>query len=181
MQPQCPRMQRTKMLDLYVYCPDWARRARRSRVITSPVHHPVILASDPVRMPRPSTNVAHLKQGTRSSKKITNINDVKIYLSVATIEKDGLLVVRRCTRPLSPSTDLILVPRSVVDGFVSALHIKLDHSSKHRLLLLMKRHFNALDMPTVVDRVCETCHTYASSRKLPEPLMKQTTENPPDT
>ena len=38
---------------------------------------------------------AHLKQGTRPSKKLTKVKDVKRYLSVATIGKDGLLVVPR--------------------------------------------------------------------------------------
>ena len=37
---------------------------------------------------------AHLKQGTRPSKKLTNIRDVKRYLNVASIAK-GLLVVHR--------------------------------------------------------------------------------------
>jgi hypothetical protein len=65
---------------------------------------------------------AHLKQGTRPSKKLTNVKDVKRYLNSLSISKDGLLVVRR-TDPLSPSTELIVVPRSVLDGLVTALHI----------------------------------------------------------
>ena len=104
---------------------------------------------------------AHLKQGTRPSKKITNIKDVKRYLNVATIAKDGLLVVHRQT-PLSSSNDLIIVPRTVLDGLVTALHIKLDHLSKHQLQLVMKRQFYALDMPQVIDHVCKTCHTCPS-------------------
>ena len=38
---------------------------------------------------------AHLIQGTRPSKKLTNIKDVKRYLQVASIANDGLLVVQR--------------------------------------------------------------------------------------
>ena len=45
---------------------------------------------------------AHLKQGTRPSKKITNAKDVKRYLNVASIARDGMLVVRR-NDPLSES------------------------------------------------------------------------------
>ena len=89
--------------------------------------------------------------------------DVKRYLNVATIAKDGLFVVHRQT-PLSSSNDLIIVPRTVLDGLVTALHIKLDHPSKHQLQLVMKRQFYALDMPQVIDHVCETCHTCASLR-----------------
>jgi hypothetical protein len=58
--------------------------------------------------------------------------------------------------------------------------ISLDHPSKHQLQLAMKRQFYALDMPQVIDHVCETCHTCASLRKLPETLTKHTSENPPD-
>ena len=45
---------------------------------------------------------AHLIQGTRPSKKLSNIKDVKRYLNVATISADGLLVVKRY-EPLIPS------------------------------------------------------------------------------
>ena len=97
---------------------------------------------------------AHLQQGTRPSKKLTNIKDVKRYLNTVTIAKDGLLVVRK-TDPLSPPTELIVVPRSVLDGLVTAVHIKLDHPSKHQLLLMMKRTFYALDMQAAVARVSD--------------------------
>ena len=103
---------------------------------------------------------------------------MKRYINVATIAKDGLLVVRRTT-PLASSTDLIIVPRSVIDGLATAIHIKLDHPSKHQLQLVMKRHFYALDLPQVIERVCDTCHTCTSLRQLPEPLKVQTTEDPP--
>ncbi|VDI80346.1 Hypothetical predicted protein [Mytilus galloprovincialis] len=69
---------------------------------------------------------AHLKQGTRPSKKLTNIKDVKRYLNVASIAKDGLLVVRRCD-PLAPPNELIIVPRSVretVASYTSTCFIK---------------------------------------------------------
>ena len=44
----------------------------------------------------------------------------------------------------------------------------------------MKRHFYALDMAKVVDRVCDACHTCASLRKLPKPLIKHNSETPPN-
>ena len=69
---------------------------------------------------------AHLKQGTRPSKKVTNVKDIKRYLGVASIAKDGLLVVP-CNDPLSPARELIIVPRPVLHGLVTALHLKLDH------------------------------------------------------
>ena len=73
---------------------------------------------------------SHLKQGTRPSRKQTKIKDVKRYLNCASIARDGLLVINQ-TDPLSARTEQIIVPRSVIDGLVTALHIKLDHPSKH--------------------------------------------------
>ena len=65
-------------------------------------------------------------------KKLTNINDVKRHLNVAYIAKGGLLVVKHHD-PLSPPTELIVIPREVLGGLVTALHIKLDHPTKHQL------------------------------------------------
>ncbi|CAG2238456.1 unnamed protein product [Mytilus edulis] len=122
---------------------------------------------------------AHLKQGTRPSKKLTNIKDVKRYLNVASIAKDGLLVVRRCD-PLAPPNELIIVPRNVLDGLVTALHIKLDHPSKHQLNLVLKRHFYALDMPKAAEQASDSCHTCASLKRFPKSLVEQSSEDPPD-
>ena len=65
---------------------------------------------------------AHLSRGTRPSKKQTNVKDIKRYLNVATIAKDGLLVVKRI-EPLMPTRECIVVPREVFDGLITALHI----------------------------------------------------------
>jgi hypothetical protein len=51
---------------------------------------------------------AHLTQGTRPSKKATNVKDVKRYLQVASVAKDGLLVVHR-DQPLSPTRECTIV------------------------------------------------------------------------
>ena len=67
---------------------------------------------------------AHLAQGTRPSKKLTNIKDVKRYSQVASIADDGLLVVQRHD-PLSPTRECIIVPRQALDGLLTALHIQL--------------------------------------------------------
>ena len=123
---------------------------------------------------------AHLKQGTRPSKKTTNIKDVKRYLSVASIARDGMLVVRR-SDPLVPSAVLIIVPRSVLHGLVTALHIKLGHPSRHQTELVMKRHFYALDLTKAIERTYNSCHTCLSLQKFPDSLVKQTSEDPPES
>lgn len=88
---------------------------------------------------------AHLIQGTRPSKKLTNIKDVKRYLSITSISGDGLLVVKK-TEPLAPSRDCIVVPRQVLDGLLTALHLRLSHPSCLQLKKVFSRYFYALDM-----------------------------------
>ena len=91
-----------------------------------------------------------------------------------------MLVVRR-NDPLVPSTELIIVPRSVLHGLVTALHIKVDHPSRHQLELVMKRHFYALDLTKAIERMYNSCHTCLSLQKFPEYLVKQTREDPPES
>ena len=91
-----------------------------------------------------------------------------------------MLVVRR-NDPLVPSTELIIIPRSVLDGLITALHIKLDHPSRHHLELVMKRHFDALDSPKAIDHTYNSCHTCLSLQNFPDSLIEQTLEDPPET
>ena len=74
--------------------------------------------------------------------------------------------------PLVPSIELIIVPRSVFHGLVTALHIKLDHPSRHQLELVMKHHFYALDLTKAIERTYNLCHTCLSLQKFPDSLVK---------
>jgi hypothetical protein len=122
---------------------------------------------------------AHLTQGTRPSKKATNIKDVKRYLNVASIANDGLLVVRR-DQPLSPTRECIVIPRQVVNGLLTALHIQLNHPSRHQLRSVIQRYFYALDMDKAFVQVTSTCHHCASLRNTPHTLIEQSTCDPPE-
>ncbi|XP_015778686.1 PREDICTED: uncharacterized protein LOC107356595 [Acropora digitifera] len=123
---------------------------------------------------------AHLKQGTRPSKKLTNVRDVKRYLNSVSIASDGLLVVKR-TLPFAPVADAIVVPRSVLDGLLTALHIKLNHPSRHQFQMVLQRQFFALDMNDAISRVTSrACHTYTSLRSFPSSLVHQSSEDPPE-
>ena len=95
---------------------------------------------------------AHLKQGTRPSKMVTNMKDVKRYLNVATIAKDGLLIVRR-GNGLAPPRECIVVPRHLLEGLLMAIHIKLNHPSAYQLKNVVSRYFYALDMDAAISRM----------------------------
>lgn len=122
---------------------------------------------------------AHLVQGTRPSKKLTNIKDVKRYLQVASIADDGLLVVQRHD-PLSPTRECIIVPRQALDGLLTDLHIQLGHPSCHQLKMVVKRYLFALDLDKAVSRVSEGCHSCAAIRNSPTARIDQSTSPPPE-
>ena len=122
---------------------------------------------------------SHLIQGTRPSKKVTNAKDVKRYLNVATIARDGLLVVKR-NDPLSPTRECIIVPRKVLDGLVTALHIQLDHPSSYQLKQIMHRYMFALDLDKSVETTSRSCHHCASLRNTPNLPSTQSTADPPE-
>ena len=114
---------------------------------------------------------AYLKQGTCPSKKLKNIADVKRYLSVISISRDGLLVVKR-SQPFLPSLELIVVPPSVVDGLFTALHIKLNHPSRNQFHSVVQRNIFTLSLTSAITRVSKTCHTCVSLEKFPRKVPK---------
>ena len=112
-----------------------------------------------------------LTQGTRPSKKITNAKDVKRYINVASIAQDG---------PLSPARVCNIVPRMVLDGLVTALHIQLDHPSCYQLKQVMHRYLYALDLDKAIDTASRSWHQCASLRDTPHTTIPQSRSNPPE-
>ena len=45
----------------------------------------------------------------------------------------------------------------------------------------MKRHFYALDLTKAIERTYNSCHTCLSLQKFPDSLVKQTSEDPPES
>ena len=122
---------------------------------------------------------SHLKQGTCPFKKLTNIKDVKRYRNLVSISCDSLLVVKH-DEPFAASCECIVILGSVVDGFLAALHVKLDHPSCHQMKLVSQRYFFTLDLDKALDRCSQCCHLCSSLKKVPSSLIEQLTSDPPD-
>ena len=148
-------------------------------VVPSNSHSPAWLTTQ-AECPDLRRTRVHLQQGTRPSKKLTNLRDVKRYLNVATIAKDGLLVVRR-DEPLAPTRECIIVPRQVLEGLLTALHIQLGHPSSHQLKAVTKRYLYALDIDKAIDCVTQACHQCAALHQTPKMREEQSSSPPPDT
>ena len=123
---------------------------------------------------------AHLKQGTRPSKKVTNIRDVKRYLQHCTISKDGLLVVPH-RDPFSQARERIVVPRRVLDGLLTALHIKLVHPTQFQLKQVFTQYFFALDLDSTLRHLNDNCHICISTKKMNYIKPPASTSNSPPT
>ncbi len=120
---------------------------------------------------------AHLLQGTRPSKKLTNIRDVKRYLRVASVARDGLVYVP-LNEPFSSARQCIVVPRSISSGLLTAMHLKLDHPSAYQLKQVIRRFFFILDLDRHIEEITESCHQCASLRPVKHLLVDQSSEPP---
>jgi len=121
---------------------------------------------------------AHLKNGTRPSNKTTDVKDVKRYLNVATIARDGLLVVK--SKDAYSTSERIIIPRSSVHGLLTALHIKLDHPLLNQLKAVSKRYFYALDLDKHIETNVSSCHHCASLKKIPHTMIEQSSSDAPE-
>ena len=123
---------------------------------------------------------AHLSQSTRPSKKETNLRDIKRYLKDVIIAADGLLVVRD-SQPFQPIRERIVVPRSVLSGLLTALHIRFHHPSKYQTKRLFNRYFFALDTDKAIETLTSFCHHCQSLKAIPRHLQPQSSSDPPAT
>ena len=122
---------------------------------------------------------AHLSQRTPPSRKLMNIRDITRYRNVASIAHDGLLVVRR-DQPLTLHRDRIIVPRHIIEGLLTAIHIQLDHPIAYQLKKVVGRYLYALDLDKAVDTVTEVCHQCTSLKRVPKIPIPQSSSDPPD-
>ena len=120
---------------------------------------------------------AHLTQGTRPNKKQTNISDVRRYLRHVKIARDGLLVVE-LSKPFLPTTEKIVVPRSVLPGLLTALHLRLLHPPVSQLRQLFSRYFFALCSDSEIQTLTASCHVCASLKKVPTEFHEQSSSVP---
>lgn len=121
---------------------------------------------------------SHLTQGTRPTKKMTKIPDVKRYLKSVTVAHDGLLVVK-LNQPFQPTRDRIVIPQNVVDGLLTAIHIKFNHPSRHQMKHLITKYFYAIRMDSAINGVVDNCHHCNALKKVKTHMQVQSTATPP--
>ena len=120
---------------------------------------------------------AHLMQGTRPTAKKTKITVVKRFLRNVKIGADGLLIVKQA-RPFLPEAELIVVPLNILHGFITSLHLQLDHPFPTQLINVFNRHFFSLNVNDCVSFVTQSCAQCQSLKVVPVELHTQSSSVP---
>ena len=123
---------------------------------------------------------ALLKLGKKAPQKGNNLEEVKRYLNIAKVSRDGLLIVPQYIQSVGRA-DRIIVPRVFLDGLLECLHVRLEHPSRSQLKQVFNRAFYALDVDEAIEAVFKCCHTCVSLANMPNRFMQQSTTTVPTT
>ena len=82
-------------------------------------------------------------------------------------------------QPFQPPRERLVVPRSVLDGLLTALHIRFSHPSKYQTKRPFSRYFFALDVDKAMDLVFSSYHTCESVKSIPLHFQPQSSEVAP--
>ena len=121
---------------------------------------------------------AHLTQGTRPSRKSKNLKDLRRFLLVATVNTQGLLVVKKMN-PFIGEQDLIIVPSAILPGLITAIHIYFQHSTKHQTSKLFSRYFYGVNSDTVITNIVNACDTCNALKNIPSEIFEQSSNPSP--
>ena len=123
-----------------------------------------------------------LKSGTTPSKNEHGIGNIKKYLQHVRLSSnppDNLLIVPDC-HPFQPASQRIVVPKTMIHGLLTALHLKLGHPSKDQLRKAFNRGFFALNIDKACDETFKSCHQCMSLIKVPSTFIEQSTSEAPE-
>ena len=90
------------------------------------------------------------------------------------VSHDGLVVVSTPDM-VGNSHEAISVPTRLFPGLIHALHIKLEHPSKHQLHKLVSRYFYSPGQTRIIDEVSDSCVMFTSLRN----FLKNSSWNQP--
>ena len=99
---------------------------------------------------------AHLTQGTQPSRKARHLKHLRKYLNVATVDRNGLIVVRK-QDPLLHERTLIVVPYNILSGIITAMHIYLKHPTRHQLTKVFNRYFYGITSNIIIADIVNQC------------------------
>ena len=118
---------------------------------------------------RQATNC--LQSGQTPSKKSGKLhNNIRKYVSKATVAKDGLLVVHGIIPMTTNKTERIVIPADFVEAIVTQVHLKFQHPAKSQLMSILNRYFFANGIHGAVDNLYSSCQLCQAAMKIPKVL-----------
>lgn len=123
---------------------------------------------------------AHLSKGTKPADKRTNATAIKRYLNDVVIARDGVLVVVR-SELYQPRRELIVVPKHLLSGLLTSIHLQLNHASAYQLQKVFSRSYFSQGVSKCVASVVGNCHTCQSLKAVPRELHSQSTTDFPQS
>ena len=121
---------------------------------------------------------AHLTQGTRPSRKARHLKHVKKYLSVATVDENGLIIVRK-QDSFFHQRSLIVVPFNIMPGIITAMHLYLKHPTRHQLTQVFNRYFYGITSSSFIEDVVNHCTQCNSMKTIPKEIYPQSISSIP--
>ena len=123
-----------------------------------------------------------LTSGTKLSTKKKHAGDVKKYLRLCKVNKEGLLVVEKTMPFQAKPAELLVIPRAYAPNLCRIIHNKLDHPVPSQMKKLFSKSYFTLDSDAVLKEVYDNCEVPCqASRILPKETMEYKTETKPLT
>ena len=120
----------------------------------------------------------YLKHGTRPPKKKSRIKDIRTYIRLGSISRDGLLIVKRDIAFSTPR-QLVVIPRKILPGLLTALHLRLGHPSYSQLRKVFDQHFYAICSDEALKSTTKSCAHCASLAFVPAETPEYSTSEHP--
>ena len=117
--------------------------------------------------------------GTMPNRKSKNLRQVRRYLSAGILLTPDGVLVHPVSSPLGPVVERIVIPQQVLHGFLTVLHLKLNHPTAHQLSKAFIRYFYTLNLDKSISDITKSCHMCASLKEVPKAMIEETTEPPP--
>ena len=115
---------------------------------------------------------AHLKHGTRPSRKAKHLKYFRHYLGVVTLDKQGLIIVNKEDH-FSIIRSLIVVPHKLLSSIATVIHLYTRHSWKEQLKLVFNHRFFSINSNFIINQVAGECCQCNALNFLPKEVFGQ--------
>ena len=112
------------------------------------------------KLSSPILRQALLESGKILHKNEKKANEIRKYLRMCTLNKDGLVVAKNTDRsqPFQANkTWRVVIPREFAYSYTVILHRKFDHPQPNQMLKLFNRNFFMLDAAEIIKQVTNNC------------------------